>query len=61
MDKLDALLSKLEDVRDGFQRHLEKLTDDRTITAPGEDRSRTIELLKESVGSFTLALQRFKS
>lgn len=60
MDRLDGLLVNLKEVRDGFQRHLDILAADRTTPALGEDRSHLIELLEESVQSFTLALDRFK-
>ena len=39
----------------------EEVGADQTASAPGNDRARTIELLKESVGSFNLALERFKA
>ncbi len=57
----DGLLGKLEDVRDAFKRHLEEIGADQTASAPGDDRARTIELLRESVGSFNLTLERFKA
>jgi hypothetical protein len=60
MDKLDALLAKLEDVRDDFRHQLDAIIADTTLPTSGEDRSRTIKMLNESIGSFTLALERFK-